>query len=155
MKTKTKNWLLCIGGVASIGTILTWLGLTPFSKTDSGNTEQHVTRDNATSYGQSGGITANSIVVNQYPTKPTRQLTKLIEEALLKRLEPCLGGKVTVSVVLNDKEALAFAEQVAAFLSRSGYQIEGVEKVVYAEPPDPQAATCDENKVAKVVIGSR
>ena len=155
MKTKTQNWLLYIGGAASVGTILTWLGLTPFSKADSGSTEQHATRNNATSHGQSGGITANSVVANQYPTKPPRQLTGLFEKALLEKLESCLGEKVTVSVVLNDKEALAFAEQVAAFLSRSGYQIEGVEKVMYAEPPDPQAATCDENKVAKVVIGSR
>ena len=128
MKTKTQRWLLGIGGGASAVTILTWFGLTPFSKADSGNTEQHANRGNATRHGQSGGITANNVVVNQYPAKPPRQLTASLEKDLLSKLATCGSVKVTVTALFNDGEAIAYAEQITAFLSKNGYQVDGVEK---------------------------
>lgn len=102
---------------------------------------------NVTSIGQQGGITAG--VVNVGP--PARALDDGLRHQLAELL-PDRSRKVTVTSVLGDGEALAFATQIKEHLTVRGYDVDGVNQAVFSGAVSPQAF---DPKTLSITIGSR
>jgi hypothetical protein len=80
------------------------------------------------STGQSGGITAHTVNIGSLP----RQLDVPMSQQLLQALPK--AKPVTVTAVMGDQEAFAFANQILSFLKSQGYAVEGVNQAVYSQP---------------------
>jgi len=104
------------------------------------------------SHDQRGGITAYQ--VNIQPGD--RQLS----DDAAKQLEDYLKGvsfkSVEVNAVMGDGEAFRFASQIKNFLTSKGFDVKGVNQVVYSAPVQGQAIEPPNDAgVVKVIIGNR
>jgi hypothetical protein len=89
---------------------------------------------NVISYNQQGGITANSVFLEN----EQRNLTETLQKDLLNTLSSDTT-KVRIDANLGDPEAYQFAEQVKQFLLSKGYtNIEGVNLLVTIPPMQGQ-----------------
>jgi hypothetical protein len=99
-------------------------------------------QDNVTfqvnSVGQMGGITAG--VVNLAP--PRRQMNDEIGAELMRHL-PDRSRVVTIAGRMGNAEAMSFASQIAVYLRRHGYQVEGPSEAVFGRFVHPVEVNAD------------
>ena len=100
-----------------------------------------------TSHNQRGGITAAVVNVGPQP----RTLDSKLQNRL-KQLLPDKTRQVTVTCVMGDSEAFAFATQTKEFLARQGYNVKGVNQAVFLAPVTGQSFDPD---TLTITIGTR
>jgi hypothetical protein len=104
-----------------------------------------------TSHNQSGGITAGTVNIG---TPPARQMTQQME-AQLRQLVPT-SNKVTVTAVMGDGEAFAFAQEITSWLRANGWaQVEGVNQAVFSQPVFNQSVDNSKPGEIGIIIGTR
>lgn len=102
---------------------------------------------NVSSSNQSGGITANNVVIG----KTSRTLTQLDKESLLTLNK---DQEIDVIVVDGDPEAFQYANETLNFLISSGYKnVEGLTKIMFAKPVTGKYITKKGEKM-EIFIGS-
>ena len=102
-----------------------------------------------TSHNQSGGITANT--VNFGPQ--ARQMNDQLGQQLKQNVP--IAAKVTVTAVLGDGEAFAFANQVLQWLRSNSYQsVEGVNQAIYSVPVKGNNLEVKPNNEFDIIIGT-
>jgi hypothetical protein len=84
---------------------------------------------NVTSHYQSGGITAGVVNVGPQPRKIDAGLMNQLRQIL-----PDKTKKVTVTTIMGDSEAFAFATQIKDYLVQQGYEVNGVNQAVFSGP---------------------
>jgi hypothetical protein len=142
------TWALVFGVaafLAAVVTVLQYFGATPF--------EKHIGKDNrtsVTSINQQGGITADTVNIGAQPRHMNAQLG-----AQLQQLVPT-AAKVSITAVMGDQEAFAFAQEVREWMGQNGYAniTPGVNQTVFSHPVRGQNV----NKTADgfdIVIGGR
>jgi hypothetical protein len=126
-KKSKLGWIIAgIGLLASIVTILTYLNIYPFNFTKMNNDNNKI---NVTSNNQSGGITAHTVNVGPQPRQMNQEVA-----ASLKQNIPA-SAKVTITSVMGDGEAFAFATQVMQWMKKNGYaNVDGVNQAIYSAP---------------------
>lgn len=104
------------------------------------------------SHGQTGGITAYQ--VNIQPGD--RQLKPNVAQDVKDKLSEIEFEKIEVNAVMGDGEAFRFASQIKNFLVSEGFEIKGVNQVLYANPPQGQIIeTPKDEGTVRIIIGSR
>lgn len=96
---------------------------------------------NVHSHNQSGGITAGQ--VNIGPQK--RHLNDQHKSQLKGSLDR--SRAVRVDALLGNAEAMEFATAIANWLRNEGYEVDGVNQVVWSGPVGPQQIDPSENTV--------
>lgn len=96
---------------------------------------------NVHSHNQSGGISAGQ--VNIGPQK--RHLDDRQKNQLRGALDP--SRTVQVDALLGNAEAMDFATEITAWLKSEGYDVNGVDQVVWSGPVGPQQIDSSQNKV--------
>jgi hypothetical protein len=84
---------------------------------------------NVASHNQSGGITAGVVNVGPQPRKIDAGLMSQLTQILPEKTK-----KVTVTTIMGDGEAFAFATQIKDYLVQQGYDVNGVNQAVFSEP---------------------
>jgi len=102
---------------------------------------------NVTSHNQKGGITAAVVNVGPQPRTLGSKLQNQLEQLL-----PDKTRHVTVTCVMGDGEAFAFATQTKEFLIRQGYDVKGVNQAVFLAPVIGQSFNPD---TLTITIGTR
>jgi len=105
---------------------------------------------NVTSYNQVGGITAGT--VNFGPQ--ARQMNQQLGDQLLENISK--DSKVTVTSILGDGEAFAFANQVLQWLKSNDFEnVEGVNQAVYTQPVMGNNLNKKSDTEFDIVIGTK
>ncbi len=104
------------------------------------------------SHNQQGGITAYQVNIQpgdrKLSTGAAQQLKNYLKGVNFKSIE--------VNAVMGDGEAFRFASQIKNFLTSEGFDIKGVNQVMYLAPPQGQIIEPPNNEgLVKVIIGSR
>ncbi len=104
------------------------------------------------SHNQQGGITAYQ--VNIQPGD--RQLTPNVTQQVKEQLNKTKFETIEVNAVMGDGEAFRFASQVKNYLVSEGFEVKGVNQVLYVNPPQGQIIeTPKDEGMVKIIIGSR
>lgn len=104
------------------------------------------------SHDQQGGITAYQ--VNIQPGD--RQLTPNVGQQVKDMLNKIKFKTIEVNAVMGDGEAFRFALQIRNYLVSGGFNIEGVNQVLYTNPPQGQIFEAPKDGgMVKIIIGSR
>ena len=118
----------------------------------SGQEEKEKRDIHVTSYGQQGGITAYQ--VNLQPGD--RRLSDKVANDLEDRLNSLDFKSVEVNAVMGDGEAFRFASQIKNFLVSKGFDVKGVNQVIYSAPVQGQTIESPNDAgIIKVIIGNR
>ncbi len=104
------------------------------------------------SHNQQGGITAYQVNIQpgdrQLSTGATQQLKSYLKGVNLKSVE--------VNAVMGDGEAFRFASQIKNFLTSEGFDVKGVNQVVYTAPIQGQIVEPPNAEgLVKIIIGNR
>ena len=145
--TETKKW--------TIGIVLAIVALVPayvsLGRPKQGSlppSESHTVQ----SFHQSGGITANTVVV---PDTPARHLTDQVRADLDQQIDPSpyKGNPILIEVLLGNAEALRFAEEIKQYLIERGRRVEGIHPTMWAFPMRGMKISPKNNEVV-IQIGS-
>ena len=108
--------------------------------------------ESVTSYNQQGGITARNVSIQP----SDRKLSTNVEQQLKDHLSKATFKKIEVNAIMGDAEAFRFASQIKDYLVSEGYEIHGVNQVMYASPVQGQIFEGPDDKgVARIIIGGR
>lgn len=104
------------------------------------------------SHNQQGGITAYQVNIQPGDRKLTpthgQQVKDLLNTLKFKTIE--------VNAVMGDGEAFRFASQIKNYLTEEGYEVSGINQVVYTTPVQGQAIERPNDAgVVKIIIGNR
>lgn len=104
------------------------------------------------SYAQQGGITAYQVNIQsgdrQLSTRPAQQLKDYLDKTDFKTIE--------VNAIMGDAEAFRFASQVKNYLVSEGFEIKGVNQVVYTAPIQGQIIEPPNDAgMIRIIIGGR
>jgi len=95
---------------------------------------------------QSGGIAAGVINFG----RSVRHLDQHLENQLKANLSK--NDKIIVTAVMGDQEAFMFAREIVEYLKKVGYEVQGVNQAIYAQPITKQRIYKNDNKV-DIIIG--
>ncbi len=146
---RRKLWAMIVAIVmvlAAVATILGYLGLKPWWEGTEVSDSKNIF--NATSFNQSGGITAGQVIVGPQPRRLNDGLRGQLRSALPH------DKKVTVVAVMGDGEAFQFASEIKQFLEGETYNVSGVDQAVYSGPVVGQRIQPRDDGL-EVIIGTR
>ncbi len=104
------------------------------------------------SHNQQGGITAYNVTIQP----GDRQLTPNVGQQVKDLLNKTKFKTIEVNAVMGDGEAFRFATQIKNYLNSEGFDVQGVNQVVYANAPQGQIIeTPKDEGMVKIIIGSR
>lgn len=83
-----------------------------------------------TSYNQQGGITANQVTFGNQ----ARWLSPELKQQLDSLSQINKNKEITIDAILGDGEAFRFASEVKQYLVSKGWNVNGVNQVVWGEP---------------------
>ena len=105
-----------------------------------------------TSHDQRGGITAYQ--VNIQPGD--RQLTPVRGQQVKDLLNKLKFKTIEVNAVMGDGEAFRFASQIKNYLTEEGYEVSGINQVMYTTPVQGQIIERPNDAgMVKIIIGNR
>lgn len=117
----------------------------PIAKT----TDDHTTIISSTN--QSGGITAQTVNVTQQVQQP-RHLDQLSEKDLISKLPK--NANITVTAILGDQEAFAFATEISQFLKDNQYNTKGPILAIFNKPVKGEFVRKNAPDNYDIIIGS-
>ncbi len=132
--------------LAAVVTILGYLGLKPSWERKDVSDSRNIF--NVTTFNQRGGITAGQVNVAPQPRRVNDDVRRQLRNALPR------NSKVTLVAVMGDGEAFQFASEIKQFLGDEGYNVSGVDQVVYNGPVMGQSIRSRDNSF-EVIIGTR
>jgi len=97
------------------------------------------------------GKIENSTIIIPSNSKP-RHVTDKMRETLNK-LDAYKGTRISLCTVLNDAEAIGFAEETKAYLLEKGHNIDGVSIVLWRVPPTGQYIHVEKDGSIDIVVG--
>jgi cytoskeletal protein RodZ len=107
---------------------------------------------NVSSQNQSGGITAGT--VNVYGPKQQRHLDQQGVDFLTQHISKT--GKVTVTAVMGDSEALVYAQEITNWLRANGWtNVDGVNQAIFSGPVFGQGVSPNKDGGFDIQIGNQ